>query len=130
MTQLSKHRLRPAVRKMLINKFFKATHKHRSTEGLENYLQHLLTPVEIETFAKRLEIFKLRRERLTYGEIWERVKVTGATINKMNNVLLKGNDKFVVFIDKLIEEDKREEAREKESKYFKSSKQIYRQRTK
>ncbi len=128
MTQLSKHRLTPAIKERLANKFFESVHQRRTIEDTKIFLSHLLTPIEIETFAKRLEIFKLRRKGLTYGEIWERIKVTGATINKMTNLLLKANGKFVGFIDKLIEEDRSEEKADKESKYFKGSKQLYRRR--
>ena len=128
MTMLSKSRLKPFYRERLINKFLSAVNKNRDISATRNFLGHLLTPVEIDTFAKRLEIFKELRRNSTYFGISDKVKVTGATITKMNNIILKADEKFLRFLDELVEEDSREEHLEQESKYSKGSKQLYKRR--
>lgn len=91
-------------------------------------MEHLLTPVETDTFAKRLEIFKELRKGSTYSEIGDKVKVTGATTAKMNNILRKADGKFLSFLDRLADQDLIMEKRKKESKYAKGSKQVYKKR--
>ena len=128
MTMLSKSLLKPFYHERLTNKFLSAVNKNRDITATRNFLRHLLTPVEIDTFAKRLEIFKELRRNSTYFGISDKVKVTGATITKMNNIILKADEKFLRFLDELVEEDSREEHLEQESKYSKGSKQLYKRR--
>ena len=125
---LSRNKLKPIYREQILNRFLQAVTKNRNIAETNNLVRHLLTPVEIDTFAKRLEIFKELRRNSTYFGISDKVKVTGATITKMNNIILKADEKFLRFLDELVEEDSREEHLEQESKYSKGSKQLYKRR--
>jgi len=128
MTRLSKYKLKPNVRLELVEKFSKALSRQKTTRELENLLDHLLTPTEIDTFAKRLEIIKKLKSKNPYWSIRDEVKVTNATITKMSNILLKANDVFVRSIDALLKEDETEKENERKSRYRKGSKQVYARR--
>lgn len=125
---LSRHKLKPSYHQNLITQFYTAINKRHSLEEAERFMEHLLTPVETDTFAKRLEIFKELRKGSTYSEIGDKVKVTGATTAKMNNILRKADGKFLSFLDRLADQDLIMEKRKKESKYAKGSKQVYKKR--
>ena len=128
MTRLSNFPLKPATTDKFTNDLFRTVYNNRSSKEVEIFLNHLLTPVEIETFAKRLQIFKALRSGTTYLEIGDEIKVTGATISKMNNILRKAGDNFLKFLDYLIEKDNAIKQREKEEGFTKGSKQLYKQR--
>lgn len=128
MTRLSNYKLKPQVREKLIENFVIAILKNRSHDRLLNFLKHLLTTTEFDTFAKRLEIVKELRRGLGYLDIKDNVKVTNATITKMGNILKQADDAFLKPLDDMIKEEEQEKELERRSKYSKGSKQVYARR--
>jgi Trp operon repressor len=130
MTRLSRFKLNNNVYQKFVADFFDATYNQDSPANLQTFLKHLLTPTEIETFAKRLAILKRLRKKLSYWEINDEVKVTGATITKMSNILQRAESQFLKILDRSVERDKTAERKRKESKFVKGSKQLFSRRLK
>jgi len=125
MTRLSRYKLSPAVKENHIKDFYRSFFDQDSQSDLENFSNHLFTPTEIETFAKRIAILKRLKKGLSYWEIKDEVKVTNATITKMANILQRAAGKFIETLDKLIEDEENQKRKHREARYIKGSKQLY-----
>ncbi len=68
-----------------------------------NYLRDLLTPVEIEEFAKRLEIAKmLHEEKGSYQEIATKVSVSTTTVTRVAQWLKRGCGGYEKVLSRLL----------------------------
>lgn len=69
--------------------------KANSKEKIENLLRGLLTPKEIEEFAKRIELVRLLKKGVAQHEIAEKLGMGVATVSRGARELKLGNFKYV-----------------------------------
>ncbi|OGY25513.1 MAG: hypothetical protein A2Z11_03745 [Candidatus Woykebacteria bacterium RBG_16_43_9] len=126
--RLSRYKLHPKLLDKLTKDFYKSVLDQDNYNGLVNFGDRIFTPTELEALGKRLGILKMLRQDLSYWEIKDKIKVTNSTINKMANILKKADKRFIETLGRLVEEDKSDRLKRKESKYIKSSKQVFAKR--
>ena len=76
---------------MLVGEFVKANTK----EKLENLLNGLLTPKEIEEFAKRIQLVRLLKKGVAQHEIAGKLGMGVATVSRGARELKEGNFKTI-----------------------------------
>lgn len=101
MPQVSKNPVRKDTEKKIRKAFIKALVDIRSEREMERYIFDLLTPTERIMLAKRLAIAALLIEGLPYREIAERLKVSTATIGRVNLWLGTAGDGYRLAIKKI-----------------------------
>jgi len=69
--------------------------KANSKEKLENLLKGLLTPKEIEEFARRIRLVRLLKKGVGQHEIAARLHIGVATITRGSKEIKQGNFKYV-----------------------------------
>lgn len=76
---------------LLVKEFEKAN----SSEKLENLLKGLLTPKEIEEFARRIRLVKLLKQGMGQHTIAKQLGLGVATVGRGAKELHEGNFKYV-----------------------------------
>lgn len=66
-----------------------------SKEKLENLLKGLLTPNEIEEFAKRIRLVRLLKKGVAQHEIAKKLGIGVATVTRGAKEIKEGNFKYV-----------------------------------
>ena len=103
MTKLSQRKAKPEVETRITIELWEALATFRNVGDAENFFRHFFTPTEISMFSKRLEVIKSLIEGFDYQTIRETIKVTGATITRINNILRVGDEELSNQVKKLIE---------------------------
>jgi TrpR-related protein YerC/YecD len=94
MPQVSKNPVPRETGRRIRKAFTRALVGIRSEREMERYIFDLLTPTEQIMLAKRLAIAALLIEGLPYREISERLKVSTATIGRVNVWLETAGDGY------------------------------------
>lgn len=67
----------------------------KTEEEMRNVLTGLLTPVEIDEFARRIKIFKMLKEGVSQRAIAQELGVGVATVSRGARELKQGNYRYV-----------------------------------
>lgn len=101
MPQVSKNPVPRETEKKIRKAFTRVLVDIRSEREMERYIFDLLTPTERIMLAKRLAIATLLIEGLPYREIAERLKVSTATVGRVNLWLQTSGDGYRLAIEKI-----------------------------
>lgn len=74
-----------------ISELFESIVTIENNEECKNFFTDLCTPLEIQSFAQRLQVAKLLNEGLTFSKIEEITGASSATISRINKCLNYGN---------------------------------------
>lgn len=66
-----------------------------SNEKMQNFLEGILTPKELEEIPMRLQIIKMLKEGTPQHEIADKLKIGIATVTRGSKEIQKGNFKYV-----------------------------------
>ena len=69
---------------------FKAILSCSNTEELQDFLEDLCTPNELESISERWQVARLLEEEIPYREIYERTGVSTATVTRVARALKEG----------------------------------------
>lgn len=109
MAKISKKILNKEIEKRMFAIFWKALADIKKEEEIERFLKDLLSPVEQIVLAKRLGIALLLARGFSYDAIRDTLKVSSATIMKVNLWLNHGGEGYKKVVEKIMREKKREE---------------------
>ena len=101
MPQVSKSPIPKNTEKKIRRAFTKALVDIKSEREMERYIFDLLTPTEQIMLAKRLAIAALLIEGASYRGIAEQIKVSTATVGKVNLWLQTAGDGYRLAIEKI-----------------------------
>lgn len=101
MPQVSKSPIPKKTDRKIRKAFTRALVDIKSEREMERYIFDLLTPTERVMLAKRLAIAALLIEGLPYHEISERLKVSTATIGRVNLWLGMAGDGYRLVVEKI-----------------------------
>lgn len=101
MPQVSKSPIPKKTEQKIRKAFTKALVDIKSEKEMERYIFDLLTPTERIMLAKRLAIAALLIEGLPYQKISEKLKVSTATIGRVNLWLSMAGDGYRLVVEKV-----------------------------
>jgi len=101
MPQVSKNQVSKETEKKIRRAFARALVGLKSEGEAERYIFDLLTPTEQIMLAKRLAIAAMLIEGLSYRQIAEKIKVSTATIGRVNLWLRTAGDGYRLAIKKM-----------------------------
>lgn len=84
--------------------FFKAVLSLENIEDCYAFFEDVCTVSEIKSLAQRFQVAKMLDAGFTYQEIYEKTKVSTATISRVNRALEYGADGYSRIIKRLKEE--------------------------
>lgn len=90
MTKISRKPVDPKIMTQFYEDFWEAIASLENKQEAKEFLFDLLTHTERKMLAKRLQIAVMLLQGSNYGAIEERLKVSPATITKINNWLSTG----------------------------------------
>lgn len=96
MPQVSKIKIDPKKKGILISKFWNAIDSLNNKVEVEEFLRNFFTNTEIEMFAKRLEVQKrlFKNEDISYKELGFELKISTVTIARHKRILKRSSDRF------------------------------------
>lgn len=109
MTKVSKRILNKEIEERMFALFWKALADIKKEEEIESFLKDILSPVEQVMIAKRLAIALLLARGFSYESIEATLKVSSATIMRVNFWLNHGGEGYRKVVEKIMREKKREE---------------------
>jgi TrpR family trp operon transcriptional repressor len=78
-----------------LKEFIEALTSMNTEEKMQNFLEGILTPKELEEIPTRLQIVKMLKEGIPQHEIAERLHIGIATVTRGSKEIQKGNFKYV-----------------------------------
>lgn len=78
-----------------MDEFIDVLLKMNTKQKMENFLQGILTPKELEEVPMRLQIIKMLKSDMTQHEIAEKLGIGVATVSRGSKEIQKGNFKYV-----------------------------------
>jgi len=78
-----------------LKELIEALSQMNSKEKMENFLEGILTPKELEEIPMRLQIIKMLREGTPQHKIAEKLGIGIATVTRGSKEIQKGNFKYV-----------------------------------
>lgn len=90
-----------------LDRLFESILKLESVEECYRFFEDLCTVKEIEDMGQRLDVAVLLSEGVSYQKISEKVKVSSATICRVNRCLTYGSGGYVEVLEKMKQEEKK-----------------------
>lgn len=85
-------------------RLFQAILSLETEEQARDFFADLLTMKEIQDISQRLEVATLLSQGKSYQQIFEKTRVSTATISRVNRSLLYGSGGYRAVIDRMKEE--------------------------
>lgn len=105
MAQVSKYPMTRGVKTRLFELFWDTLASFKNKEGAQKFFQDLLSPTEQIVLAKRLGIAILLTKKESYATIIDTLKVSPATINKIQLWLQTGGEGYKKAIEKILKRE-------------------------
>ena len=89
----------------LVNNLYKAFAQLTDEESINNFLQDLCTPKEIQDMAQRLKVAQMLSENISYVTIQEQTGASATTIARVSRALQYGPKGYHSVLNVLSEEE-------------------------
>lgn len=117
--QISKIKLKQKTEKEIQSIFQQTLADMRKPEEIKIFLQDFFTPVERKVLCKRLAIALYLKKGKSYLQIKEDLKVSSATIAKVEKMITKGKEGFALALRHIEAEEWAAKISEKIISWFK-----------